>query len=370
MADFNVRLQPTVSPKVVQRTLLLGRVKMAQAIQMPESEWAKLLADIEKDPLFQELLSASASGQRLVRFKRFGRTEIAGQFYEEQDANVMGGGGGVSPETLLEKKKYVLDIIQKVGRENFEKYFLYREEGEPSEEIAKKCGVTFDEVKKLQDFILDVSVQAEFYYPSTLESPQLAKPTLIGKIVKNADGTFSFSFYSPHLARGMYEINREALKRWQKSRGLSRSEAAKLKRYVGVLELSNMKQGAFWRTIDYMLQIQKDYFQTQDVSKMSPVSLRDVAAHLQFAPSTISRVLSNKSVLLPWDKEVMLLHLMPGQRKVVLRLMEKILSQAKDGMTDLKLSQKIAEISGINVSRRTVTACRHVLNSENPPGKN
>ncbi len=364
MADFNVHLQPTVNPKLVQRTLLLGRVKMAQAIQMPESEWAKMLSDIEKDPLFQELMVSTTGGQKLVKFKRFGRTSISNQFYEEQEINVVGGGGGVSPEVLLEKKKFILDIIQKVGRENFEKYFLYREDGQPTEEIAQRCGVPVDDVKKLQDFILDVSVQAEFYFPSTLDSNQIVKPTLVGKIIRNDDGTFSISFFSPHLARGMYEINRDAIRRWQKTRGLDRTDAARLKRYIGVLELSNMKQGAFWRTVDYLLQAQKQYFETRDEAKMNPVSLRDVAKELQFAPSTISRVFSHKSVMLPWDKEILFVHLMPGQRKVILHVLEKILTENKQEMTDWRLAKKIEDASGIKVSRRTVTACRHVLQSK------
>ena len=50
MADPNIHLRQNVSPKLFQRAVLLGRVKMAQAIQMPESEWAKLLSEVEKDP--------------------------------------------------------------------------------------------------------------------------------------------------------------------------------------------------------------------------------------------------------------------------------------------------------------------------------
>ena len=40
-----------VNPALLQRTVLLGRLKIAQAIQMSEPEWAKELAEIEKDPL-------------------------------------------------------------------------------------------------------------------------------------------------------------------------------------------------------------------------------------------------------------------------------------------------------------------------------
>jgi DNA-directed RNA polymerase specialized sigma54-like protein len=116
--------------------------------------------------------------------------------------------------------------------------------------------------------------------------------------------------------------------------------------------------------IDLLLKVQKDYFDTQDLTKMSTLSLRKVAARLQFAPSTISRVISNKSVLLPWDTEVFLTHLMPGQRRVVLNILEKMLPEGQKNFTDMELSKKVEETYGVKVSRRTITACRHVLKTK------
>src|SRR5437016_4189676 len=104
--NLNLNIRQNVSPQVLQRAVLVGRVKIAQAIKMPESEWAKLLRDIEKDTLFRDLLNARAEGRRIVKFKRFARTEMAGQFYENQELGVVGG-SGQSPETLLEQKKHL-----------------------------------------------------------------------------------------------------------------------------------------------------------------------------------------------------------------------------------------------------------------------
>lgn len=332
---------------------------MAQAIQTRESEWAKSLSEVERDPLFFELFGARQGGEKIIRFKRFGRTGISTQFYEMQDANVQGG-GDVSPELLLEKKKGMLELIQKMGQGNFEKYFLYREESEKPDVLSEKCGLTAAEVKKVQDFILDMSVEAEFYHPSLLQPGTIVRPTLVGKIIENNDASYSISYFSPHLARGLYEINHTALKWWQKQKGLSREDAAKLRRYIGLLELSNLKQGAFWRVIDFLLTAQKDYFITRDLKKMAPVSLREVARQLDFAASTISRVIHAKSVQLPWDKEVPIAFLMPGQRKIVLSILESYLEKGSI-KTDAQLGREIANSYGIKVSRRTITACRHVL---------
>ncbi len=367
MAEPNLNFKQNVSPNVVQRTVLVGRVKMAQAIKMPESEWAKLLSEVEHDPLFQELVDARAEGKRIIKFKRFARTGLSGQFYDSQDMDVADG-SGVSPETLLEKKKHLLKLIEKIGQENFEKYFLYREESESAENIASICNVTAEEAKQVQDFVVDMSVQSEFYHPSKLQASDMVKPTVVGRIIQNTDGTFSIAYYSPHLARGLYDIDRDALRRWQKNKKLDRPSAARLRKYVGLLELSNLKQGAFWRVIDHLLKAQKEYFETQDITKMAPVSLRKVAAKLEFAPSTLSRVLSHKSVLLPWDREVLLLDLMPGQRRVVLEILDKLRHEGAADKTDMAISKLIEEKYQVKISRRTVTACRHVLDA--PPQAN
>ncbi|MFN0117980.1 MAG: hypothetical protein ACKVQC_06810 [Elusimicrobiota bacterium] len=368
MSDPRIHLKQSVSPQNAIRTVLVGRVKMAQAIQLPESQWARLIGDIERDPLFQDLLSGKSEGKKVIRFKRFGQTKLASQFYDNQETNVAGGHGS-APETILNQKIHLLKLIQKIGQDNFEKFFLYREEGESLENIAEVCHLSMSETKEIQDLILDVSVQAEFYHPSALESNDLARPQMVGKIIPNVDGTYSMSFFSPHLARGMYEIDRDALKRWQKNKGLNRSEAARLRKYIGVLELSNMKQGAFWQVTDFILKAQKAYFDSKDETKLSPISLRKGAKDLHFSPSTLSRVLALKSVLLPWDKEVLITDLMPGQRRVVLVALDKTLHENNQKWTDLQLAHHLAENYSLHVSRRTITACRHLIlkeNSKNP----
>jgi DNA-directed RNA polymerase specialized sigma54-like protein len=121
-----------------------------------------------------------------------------------------------------------------------------------------------------------------------------------------------------------------------------------------------MKQGAFWRVMDLLLKVHKEYFETRDASKLAALSLRKIAQKLQFAPSTISRVMSNKSVRLPWNREVMVADLMPGQRKVVLNILEKIYNDNRKA-TDQALARRLEEEYQVKVSRRTITACRHLL---------
>ena len=77
MADMNLNIKQFLTNKVIQRAALVGRVKLAQAIQMPETEWAKILNDIERDPLFQELFYSGTGTSRIISCKRFPRAELS-----------------------------------------------------------------------------------------------------------------------------------------------------------------------------------------------------------------------------------------------------------------------------------------------------
>jgi hypothetical protein len=228
MADFNPKLNlsqnPNVSPQMLQRSVLVGRVKMAQAIKMPEREWAEMLAQIERDPLFQELISARAEGRRVIRFKRFASTQMSSQAYDFQEEQVMDR-SAPSPEGLLERDKDLLPLIKKIGVEKFEKMFLYRESDLAIDAIAAECGISLDDARRLQNFVIDFSVQSEFYHPSTLTGDATVRPSLIGRIIKNDDGTYNIAFNSPHLARGLYEIDRTALRRWYKEKNLDANKS-------------------------------------------------------------------------------------------------------------------------------------------------
>jgi len=360
MADMNLNIKQFLTNKLMQRASLVGRVKLAQAIQMPEREWAKILQDIERNPVFQELFYSGAGTSRIISYKRYGRAELSQQFYDVSELNIAGN-TVVSPEVLLEGRQQVLKRIQKIGRTNFERYFLYREESLPVEALTERLQLNKDDVQQIQDFILQMSVNAEFFHPTKLMGEQLAKPTCVGHILKNEDGSYSISFFSPHLARGRYEVNREELKKWIKERKLEKDQVAQLRKFVGIIDLLNLKQGAFMSCMEYVLGAQKEYFDTQDPAKLSPVSLRQVARILHFSPSTVCRTIGLRSVLLPWGHEVRIAHLMPGKRKVLVSIVEKFIESGQNTTTDLALTKKIVEGYGIKVSRRTVTACRHAL---------
>src|SRR5947207_9402138 len=121
-------------------------------------------ADIEKDPFMHKLMHPRDPKQRIISKKRFPNARLSSSFYE-LDERVLGSPQSVDVQTLLSKHKGLVSLIQKIGRERFEKHFLYREGPEDLETIARECEVTLEEAEEIQTLLLDLSIQSEFFHP-------------------------------------------------------------------------------------------------------------------------------------------------------------------------------------------------------------
>ena len=109
--------------------------------------------------------------------------------------------------------------------------------------------------------------------------------------------------------------------------------------------------------------IQADYMRTRSDEDLRPVSLRLLARRLQLSPSTVSRALAHRTVRLPWGREVPMIALVPGQRHVLKDVLRHWLLDSPS-VTDATLARRLKVERGIDVSRRTVNAVRHVLHEE------
>ena len=75
-----------LSLKNSQRLTVMGRMRMADWIQMPEREFAHEVEKLEKDPLFQKLYFGDGRIPGAVRRQRWPGGKLAGSFYEIDSA--------------------------------------------------------------------------------------------------------------------------------------------------------------------------------------------------------------------------------------------------------------------------------------------
>lgn len=339
-----------------QRLALLGRLRMADWIEMPEREFATEIARLEKDPLFQKLFFGETEHRSAIRRQRWPRGALSGSFYEVNES-VVAGGERVKVEEILGEKGKVLGLIRKMGREAFERYFVHADEPLTLAEIGKRTGLAEEDVRAIHEVLLEIGAQEEFQGPLKSESGRayacLARLTL-------EDGAApSFEFLTPHWARGLYQVRYDLLEDW-KRQSLSPDERRKLPRLLKRIETLNLRQNTLYRILESVSGLQADFLGCGDTARRRPISLRQLAHRLSLAPSTVSRALSGRSVRMPWGQEMPLIELVPGRRRVVKELVGRWL-EAGVKATDAELAGRLKEEHAIRVSRRTVNAVRHSL---------
>jgi len=153
-----LRMEQTQSLQMRQEMKQILRMEQAELLEIPEDEFCKLIAEIERSPLFKRLYQK----EKLVRYQRLPRTDISSSFYQVKE-EMVADKGSMDVETLLLNKEHVVRQIQKMGLEKFKHYFLLPESGITIEEIARECHLDVSEVKKINDLIDEFSIMSEFY---------------------------------------------------------------------------------------------------------------------------------------------------------------------------------------------------------------
>lgn len=357
--ESSIKTSLQAKPKLQNK--LIARLKFSEILNLPEPDFAKMIAEIEKDPVFLQLLYPKDSSPRAVFRKRFSHTRISQNFYEINE-EIKSGDKAVDVERLLENHRGVQELIQKIGKKSFENYFLYRESPYAPEKIAKICNLNLEEVGRIQSFILEFSIHSEFFCPSTL--PQESHHyTPIAKIEIEKNGEFFVSYLSPHLARGRYVINRERVLELRKKMNLKdkKSIAELLKK----LEWINLRQDTLQKIFKEIMETQEFYFSTQDSSKLLSLTQREMARRIGVAPSTISRAVCWKTIFLPWGEEKPLTELFLNRKKVALCHLEKLLNELlvepKKKISDNFLKEMLMKRHRVKISRRTVNLYRREM---------
>ncbi len=343
-----------------QRLAVLGRLRMADWIEMPEREFAREIERVEKDPLFRRLRFGGDDLPPAIRRRRWPGSRLWPGFYEVDESRVSSG-ERVDVEGSLEARRDVLPLIRRMGRANFEKYFLHADDGATLPEIARRTGLSEAEVAKVHDLILDIGAQSEFAGAPPVAAAGPATACLAR--LAHEDGKFVFEFAAPYWARGLYQIRYDDIESWKASGHLDGGERRRLRHLLKRLETLNLRQSTIFRILESFVSIQSDFLRSRDPADLRPVSLRLLARRLDLAPSTVSRALARRSLRLPWGPEVPMISFVPGQRRVLKELLSIWLRETPKA-TDAEFARRLKSERGIDISRRTVNAVRHALARE------
>lgn len=356
--------RPQLEAQVHTRQVLAGRLAAAKWISMTEPEVSREVKELESDPLFQELAYGLGGAPAVVRRRRWPASQLHGGFYDFNEA-AAAETGSADIQDLVERHRELIALIRRVGRESFERYFLYGEESKPLPVVCKKLGLTLEEGRRILDLVLEVGSRSEFFRPAAAARADSVGYHMIARIERDPreQESLYFQFLSPHWARGRYEVAYDKLEEWKRTRGLAPEERRRLRRLLKSIELLNMRQNTLFQILSRITSVQAAFLNSRQGHRRRPLSLRELARRIGVAPSTVSRAVARRSVELPWGEEVPLKSLLTGQRAVVLSVLGRWMEKGEVGprVTDEALMRRLAGEAGIAVSRRTVNECRRLL---------
>ena len=358
-------MKPIVRNQAQLKGKLIAHLKLGKIFALSEPDFARLISEIEKDPLFAKLVYPPDSGPRAIFKRRYPHTRLSSNFFELKE-ELESTARSVDVESLLDKRKGMIKLIRRIGRENFEKYFLYQETSQTIEEIAQICGMNVEEAREVQSLVIELDVHSDFSQGTKLDSPSGISYIPIAKIDLE-EGVLLFSFFSSHLARGRYVVNRErleSLKAW-----LRTDEKKLLSQLLKKIDWINLRQDTMQRILSELVLRQESYLRSRDSRKLFSLSQRELAREMLVAPSTVCRLVGGKSVILPWGEEKALKDLFIS-RKEVLRgylkeLLDEMTFEEKKKISDNELKERLLKKYRFKISRRSVNLYRReILNKD------
>ena len=242
------------------------------------------------------------------------------------------------------------------------------------EKIMSKLSITEDEVKDAYDVIRKLNLhpggQVDDSY--TDQTMQIVPDFLL----ENEDGNLVVTL--PKFNIPKIKVSKDYEKYMEKKPGSTKAEKeassfvkTKYDSANWFLEAINRRQDTMQRTMDAIVNFQKEYFLDGDDTKLKPMVLRNIAEITGLDISTVSRVVSSKYVQTPFGiyplKHFFSEGMVNGSgEEVSTREIKKILKDSVDNedksqpLTDEELVDLLTK-KGYQISRRTIAKYRSQL---------
>jgi len=332
------------------------RLEQANLLEMPEEEFNKLTAEVERSPLFNKLYGR----ERIIRYQRYPKTDISTRFYQLNEEIVAAGIGTPDVESLLSNREDVVCQIQKMGLGKFKHYFLYPEPWVSVQEIARECDLDISEVEKINILINEFSVMSEFYQPSALSAGHGVHYSKVAAIERGPEG-FVIGYFSPSYARGKYSIDYQRFEELKGNGTFTTAEAKEIGQLFKKLELINSRKDTTTRILHGIVEKQALYFESGNGKALLPFSQKELAERIGIAPSSISRAISDKSLETPFGEERALRDFFPKPRIFRKELVRQLLETEEGFPSDEAIKARLEQKFGVSISRRSVANLRKEL---------
>jgi RNA polymerase sigma-54 factor len=326
---------------------LLGALKMAHMAEMPEEEFEKLIKELEGGKVFDLLKTSGA-----INLSEFPAARYAARKYAGYGLNMAAAD---MPE-LADGSGDLVALIQGIGQEKFEACFL-RDAAMSDIERAEECDISIKDAEHLRDFVNRAFIQAEFESPAQASAPAAKVFSAVAGIEMD-DGEPVLAFFHREIWKGRYKVDADKLA--QLLPGLGDDERKRVEKTLKKIEFADKRKTTLYRALEILMNVQAEYLATGDPSRRRPLSQKTLAKNLEVDPSVLNRLVSNKSIQMPWGLEAPMETLLPSSKKVNLDRLYTIAAE-KPQLSDNKLREELKVRHGVDLSRRSIAQYRKDL---------
>jgi hypothetical protein len=324
---------------------VIGGLKMSQLAAMSEEDFEKDLKEMEGGRVFQLLKTSGALNLAEFPAARYAARKYAGYGLKLS--------GGDLPE-LADGKGDLVALMQGMGQERFEACFL-KDAALSDIERAEECDISVADAQRLRDFVNRAFIQAEF--EGTTEAPAAKVFSAVAGI-QIKDGEPELAFFHREIWKGRYKVDAEKLA--QLLPGLAPAEQNRVEKLLRKLEFADKRKTTLYRALEILLGVQAEYLATGEPGRRRPLSQRTMAKNLEVDASVINRLVSNKSIQMPWGMEAPMSVLLPTSKRVNIDRLYLIASEHPE-FSDEALRAELKMRHGIDLSRRSIAQYRKDL---------
>jgi len=345
-----VNISTTFAQKNTFKHKLVYRYKLAGILSINEHDLHALIRTVENDPLFDILLTSGA-----VRHERKHRFATASDILEFDDNIVHHSPDNADISGIIDANKELLPVIRSIGIAAFKTYF-YENEHFDAQSVSSFLHIPVATVQRIVALLNDVSMLSEFFHPSKIHLQGVS----FRKVAKidNEHGRLTYGCYSMSVEKGAYLIDDKKVTSLK--RGLSAEEKVRVNEILSSLDMFNAKKAILLSIIETLMDIQKDFFLSNELSSLKVFSAKDLAVRLKISQSTVSRTIYARSLVTPHATEVSLQSLLPHNKDVIQHILRNSF-QEFSRFSDEKIKDELFQSQGIKVSRRMVCKCRNEI---------
>lgn len=362
--SMNQKLVLTQNAKQNLRLKLMGKIKLAQFLSLPEPDFESYIWQVENDPLFDILREK----YRVLKYRKFSGVittntmKLQADIVEEQNRTEM--------DELLSDPT-VFPLLEKIGKSIGEKVFLEILAGRKNiNEVAVKyelSSVEKDSFKQFLDkFHLDQLVNPDFTPALSHSIPFF----LIAGFDWDGDNLMIYPVKKQnYLVKGRYNIDYTRFEKLIARGTIEKQDIGKITKLFRKLDMINQRITTIYQILHHLKQIQSTFFKSGTTLDLISSTQSDLARNLNLHPSTVSRAIAGKSILTPQGKEKTIKFFF--SRKWLKNLVKKTILEEEEAiekgvlispLRDEQICRRIAEDYKVNLSRRSIAKYRKMLN--------